>query len=118
MLSKLYRCAAPVSRGDIGDGRRERPDVAAGILDAVLPLAERVALRRLVNLRAMLLRMCIVVVGVRHPHEHRVARVWPLARGPLGQDNRTAPITDVQLDAMVSDDQSLPEAKDLAEPSA
>src|SRR6185437_15445804 len=67
-LLQVNRCAAPVFRGDVGDGLRERPDVAAGVHDAVLPLAKGVALRRPRDVRAVLPRALVVAVGVSDPN--------------------------------------------------
>ncbi len=103
-------------RIDIGDGLRERPDVAAGVFGGVLSLPEWEALWRLRDPRTMLPCMRIVAIHVRDPHEYRVARMGTLVHGPLRQDD--CALASDKLDTMVSYPQPLPKTEGLAEPCA
>ena len=81
--------AAPFARMHVRDRLRKRPDVAAGILRRVLPLAVRIVGRHAEDLRAGLARPFEMTVDIVDVHHHRMRRSRARASGSFGPSMTT-----------------------------
>src|SRR5512132_669780 len=105
----LLQGSAPVGRVDVCDRLRERPDVPARVLGAVLPLAVRPIRRLAADLRAGRLGLRSMSVGVLDPHE-QVRR----PRFALNHDHRAVLVD--ELRPVIADLEPFAEPERAAEP--
>jgi len=110
---------APRLRVNIGDGLRECPQMASGILRGVLPLSVRLVGWRRNDSSASFCGTFAVPVHVGNPHHHGVSWDFRLPgnfRAPgLSSDDHT-PVPESELRAVISDPQPFGEAECAAKP--